>query len=83
MLSVPMAEADLRPRLTGDLDMASVNAPGLCVVSGPDAALKTLAGTLAAEGVETQRIAIDIAAHSPHAGTDPLGALATICIRSR
>jgi hypothetical protein len=64
MLSVPMAEADLRPRLTGDLDMASVNAPGLCVVSGPDAALKTLAGTLAAEGVETQRIAIDIAAHS-------------------
>ncbi|MBE2275282.1 MAG: SDR family NAD(P)-dependent oxidoreductase [Rhodobacteraceae bacterium] len=64
MLSVPMAEADLRPRLTGDLDLASVNAPGLCVVSGPDAALKTLAGTLAAEGVETQRIAIDIAAHS-------------------
>lgn len=64
MLSVPMAEADLRPRLTGDLDMASVNAPGLCVVSGPDAALKALAETLAGEGVETQRIAIDIAAHS-------------------
>ncbi|QYZ69013.1 KR domain-containing protein [Neotabrizicola shimadae] len=64
MLSVPLAEADLRPRLTGDLDMASVNAPGLCVVSGPDAALKTLAETLAVEGVETQRIAIDIAAHS-------------------
>lgn len=64
MLSVPMAEADLRPRLTGDLDMASVNAPGLCVVSGPDTALKELAETLLAEGVETQRIAIDIAAHS-------------------
>lgn len=64
MLSVPLDEAALRPRLTGDLDMASVNAPGLCVVSGPDAALLALAGTLAAEGVETQRIAIDIAAHS-------------------
>ncbi|MDP3379274.1 MAG: type I polyketide synthase, partial [Brevundimonas sp.] len=64
MLSVPMAEGDLRPRLTGDLDMASVNAPGLCVVSGPDAALKDLAETLAAEGVETSRVAIDIAAHS-------------------
>lgn len=64
MLSVPMAEADLRPHVTGDLDMASVNAPGLCVVSGPDAALKALAEKLGAEGVETSRVAIDIAAHS-------------------
>ena len=64
MLSVPMAEGDLRPHVTGDLDMASVNAPGLCVVSGPDAALKALAEKLVAEGVETQRVAIDIAAHS-------------------
>jgi acyl transferase domain-containing protein/thioesterase domain-containing protein/acyl carrier protein len=64
MLSVPLAEADLRPLLSGDLDMASVNAPGLCVVSGPDAALKTLAETLAAREVDTQRIQIDIAAHS-------------------
>ena len=64
MLSVPLDEADLRPRLTGDLDMASVNAPGLCVVSGPDAALAALAEALSAEGIETQRIAIDIAAHS-------------------
>lgn len=64
MLSVPMADTDLRPHLAGDLDMASVNAPGLCVVSGPDAALQELAEKLAAEGVETQRVAIDIAAHS-------------------
>ncbi|GGW26489.1 hypothetical protein GCM10011452_13400 [Gemmobacter lanyuensis] len=64
MLSVPMEEAELRPLLTGDLDMASVNAPGLCVISGPDAALADLAARLAAAGVETQRIAIDIAAHS-------------------
>lgn len=64
MLSVPLDAADLSPRLTGDLDMASVNAPGLCVVSGPDAALAALAETLAAEGVDTTRIAIDIAAHS-------------------
>lgn len=64
MLSVPLSDADLRPHLTGDLYMASVNAPGLCVVSGPDAALKTLADKLDADGIETQRIAIDIAAHS-------------------
>lgn len=64
MLSVPMAEADLRPYITGDLDLASDNAPGLCVVSGPDAALDDLSRRLAAEGVEAQRVQIDIAAHS-------------------
>ncbi len=64
MLSVPLSQDELAPFVTGDLDMASVNAPGLCVVSGPDAALDGLAVRLAAQGVETQRIAIDIAAHS-------------------
>ncbi|MEF3048794.1 type I polyketide synthase [Pseudotabrizicola sp. L79] len=64
MLSVPLSQADLQPYLGADHDMASVNAPGLCVVSGPDTALQTLAAALAADGVETQRIAIDIAAHS-------------------
>ncbi|MDB5664378.1 MAG: family oxidoreductase [Cypionkella sp.] len=64
MLSVPLAEADLLPYITGDLDLASVNAPGLCVVSGPDATLVALAAELAKSDVETQRISIDIAAHS-------------------
>ena len=63
MLSVPLSEGALRPYL-GDLDIASLNAPELTVVSGPDAALADLAARLAADGVETQRIAIDIAAHS-------------------
>ncbi|MCF8512005.1 MAG: type I polyketide synthase, partial [Rhodobacteraceae bacterium] len=43
MLSVPLSVAELQPLITGDLDLASVNAPGLCVVSGPDSALKGLA----------------------------------------
>ncbi|MFA9229959.1 MAG: type I polyketide synthase, partial [Microgenomates group bacterium] len=64
MLSVPLSETELRPYITGDLDMASVNAPGLCVVSGPDAALAALAKTLLAKDIETNRIQIDIAAHS-------------------
>ena len=64
MVSVPMAEEELRPYLTGELDMASVNAPGLCVVSGPDQALEALSAQLAKADVETQRIAINIAAHS-------------------
>ncbi|MFV0491840.1 MAG: type I polyketide synthase [Pseudorhodobacter sp.] len=64
MLSVPLDEAELQPFMADDLDMASVNAPGLCVVSGPDDSLAALAARLKAEDVETQRIAINIAAHS-------------------
>lgn len=64
MLSVPLSEDDLQPHLDPDHDVASVNAPGLCVVSGPDAALDRLAARLAGLGIETQRVAIDIAAHS-------------------
>jgi acyl transferase domain-containing protein/thioesterase domain-containing protein/NAD(P)-dependent dehydrogenase (short-subunit alcohol dehydrogenase family)/acyl carrier protein len=64
MLSVPMSLADLTPHLGSDIDIASVNAPMLTVVSGPDAALDDLAARLAETGVETQRIAINIAAHS-------------------
>ena len=63
MLSVPLTRTELQPYLKGDLDLASVNAPGLCVVSGPDAALVDLAATLAAREIESSRIQIDIAAH--------------------
>ena len=54
----------LAPGPARHIDLASVNAPGLCVVSGPDAALDALAQALRSDGTETQRIAIDIAAHS-------------------
>jgi len=63
MLAVSLSEAALAPFL-GDLDVASVNAPELTVVSGPDTALKDLADRLRAQDIETTRIAIDIAAHS-------------------
>jgi acyl transferase domain-containing protein/thioesterase domain-containing protein/acyl carrier protein len=64
MLSVPLSQAALQPYLGDDLDIASVNGPELTAVSGPDAALKALAARLAQDEVESQRIAIDIAAHS-------------------
>ena len=63
MLSVPLSVEDLQPYL-GDLDLASLNAPELTVVSGPDAGLDNLAARLQADDIETQRIAINIAAHS-------------------
>jgi acyl transferase domain-containing protein/acyl carrier protein len=64
MLSVPMDAAELRPMLGADLDLAAVNAPGLSVASGPQDALDALAEKLAGMDIQTQRIPIDIAAHS-------------------
>jgi acyl transferase domain-containing protein/thioesterase domain-containing protein len=64
MLSVSLPESDLRDILPSDLDIASVNAPALCAVSGPQAALDAFAFTLTGREIEHQRIQIDIAAHS-------------------
>ncbi len=64
MLSVPLSAERLRRWLGDDLDIAAENGPDLSVASGPDAALAALADRLAAQGIESQRIAIDIAAHS-------------------
>ena len=64
MLSIVMSAAELEKRLPADLDLASVNAPELCVVSGPDAALARFQSELQSDGVDAVRVAIDIAAHS-------------------
>lgn len=64
MLSVPLPATEVRALLGDDLDMASVNAPELCVVSGPQAGLDRLEATLREREVEPQRVQIDIAAHS-------------------
>lgn len=64
MLSVSLPAAELKPYLGEALDLASVNAPGLSVASGPQAALDDLERRLTAEGHDCQRVQIDIAAHS-------------------
>lgn len=64
MLSVVMSAAELKTRLPAELDLASVNAPDLCVVSGPDAALAAFQSALQTDGIDAVRVAIDIAAHS-------------------
>lgn len=64
MLSVSLPADELRGYLGEDLDLAGVNAPGLSVASGPEAALVQLQSTLEARDIDCQRIAINIAAHS-------------------
>lgn len=64
MLSVTLSEAELKAHLPERLDIASVNAPELCVVSGAKADLAAFAADLKGRGIDSQAIAIDIAAHS-------------------
>ena len=64
MLSVPLGADELEARLPAELSIAAVNAPGLCVASGPVDALDALEAELAREDIECSRIHIDIAAHS-------------------
>ncbi len=64
MLSVPLPADELHAYLGDDLDIAAVNAPDLSVATGPDTALDALEKALAMQGVEGQRIPINIAAHS-------------------
>jgi acyl transferase domain-containing protein/thioesterase domain-containing protein/short-subunit dehydrogenase len=64
MLSVPLASDAVAARLPADLEIAVVNSPTLCVVSGPLPAIEAFHEQLVAEEVEASRIPIDIAAHS-------------------
>ena len=65
MLSVPLSEDELRPLLPPQLSIAAINAPGLCVVSGPAAAIAGFGDLLAAREIEAQVVRISVAAHSP------------------
>ena len=64
MLSISLPLTEVEALVGTDLDIASVNAPELTAVSGPNDRLDALAETLRARDVEFQRIPIDIAAHS-------------------
>ena len=64
MLSVMLSEEKLLPLLGSDLSIAAINAPELCVASGPDAAIDALQLKLEEEEIDCRRIHISVAAHS-------------------
>ncbi|WP_277347830.1 type I polyketide synthase [Salipiger mangrovisoli] len=64
MLSVNLPAESLQTHLGEALDLGAVNAPELSVASGPIEALNALEQSLKSDGIDCQRIAIDIAAHS-------------------
>lgn len=64
MLSVPMEESLLVPRLGEELSLAAVNAAGRCVVSGETPAIDAFAATLKAERVPAAKLHTSHAFHS-------------------
>jgi len=66
MLAVPLGETALGPVLAEhpQVDLAVINAPDACVVSGPAGAVDALAAALATRGVRATRLRLDSAAHS-------------------
>ena len=65
MVSVPLSESELSEYVNGELSIAAVNAPELCVASGPATAVTSLERTLQDQGIDVQPIQINVAAHSP------------------
>ncbi len=79
MLAVPLPRPRLEPLLAGALDLAAVNGPHLCVVSGPEDAVEELRQRLDAEGTPCRRLATSHAFHSR--AMEPVAARLTELVR--
>jgi acyl transferase domain-containing protein len=64
LLSVPLAEDELRPFLAGRVAVAAA-APGACVVGGPEDEAAALRETLAREGIAARPVTSSHAFHTP------------------
>ncbi len=64
MVSISASAEEITPLLTPDLDLATVNAPRMCVVSGPTVALEAFAKFLGERAIDAKVVPIAIAAHS-------------------
>src|SRR5512133_1277349 len=65
MMAVRLSAAELEPWLTPEVVIAAANAPGLNVVSGPDAAVTELERRLSKREVNCRILATSHAFHSP------------------
>ncbi|CAM5765450.1 hypothetical protein LMIY3S_01487 [Labrys miyagiensis] len=65
MLAVRLPEAELVPLLDGDLAIAAINGPSLCVAAGPHEAIDRLEAVLKERNVVSRRLHTSHAFHSP------------------
>lgn len=64
MLAVPLPEAELQLQLGTSLEIAAINGPSNCVVSGPTADIEALQKQLAQKGIECRPLHTSHAFHS-------------------
>jgi acyl transferase domain-containing protein len=64
MLEVPLSEQELRPLLNSELDVAVINHPNSCVVSGPSESVQKLKTRLEKTSVECRAVHTSHAFHS-------------------
>jgi acyl transferase domain-containing protein len=64
MLAIPRPENEVKAMLGDGMDLAAVNAPSLCVVSGTGAAMDRLQSELGERGIACQRLHTSHAFHS-------------------
>ncbi|MCC2682314.1 MAG: Beta-ketoacyl synthase [Nitrosospira multiformis] len=64
MLAVMVPEAEITPYLSEGCDLAAVNGPELCVLSGSVAAIEALEADLGNKGIGTRRLHVSHAFHS-------------------
>ncbi|HLZ53792.1 MAG TPA: condensation domain-containing protein, partial [Verrucomicrobiae bacterium] len=65
MLAVRLSESEIKPLLGGQISLAAVNAPSLCVISGPADAVETVRRALTERGVASTLLQTSHAFHSP------------------
>ncbi|MET9730407.1 type I polyketide synthase, partial [Streptomyces sp. NPDC006458] len=65
MVAVRASEDEVRPLLSDEVGIASVNGPQAVVISGAEDAVMPIAARLDAEGRRTTRLAVSHAFHSP------------------
>jgi amino acid adenylation domain-containing protein len=64
MLVIRQSEVEVKPLLNGELSVAAINSPNLCVVAGPYEAVAALEKNLDARGIATKRLHTSHAFHS-------------------
>ncbi len=64
MVAVPLSPAAIAEHLTPDVDVATINDPGSCVVAGSEDAIRTFQAALAEKGVAARRVRTSHAFHS-------------------
>ncbi len=64
MLAIPLSEEEAAPLLNGDLSLAAVNSPSLCVISGTTEAVDRVTAQLAGRGLQCRRLHTSHAFHS-------------------